>query len=405
MASASNLTTCAHIFKTVYSTKQIVDLTTRDHVWYAKIHKEGGFTGKNFEYPVPYSAPQGISGTFANSRTNVKGSKGARPIAYRTAKHGTITLDNEAILASKGDKGAFWDLVTGETDGILGELGDDLAFDFYRTTYCIRGRISSISGNILTLTEPTDTRWFKVNMTLGADDTSTGASPRTGTTFVTAVDPDGGTVTVDDVADITGLTANDYLFRDGDPGTGIEGLEVCTPLSAPVYGTDSWRGIDRGVSPTLLAGSRLDDTTLNAEIALMKLAVKVSLAGRSHNVNEGDVHPTHFFNMSTRLGAKIEYTDGGGTANVGFQSIMLHTAAGSIRVYADPDCPLNRGRVSREGSQYIKHLSGLPHIVDEDGNMTMRQTDSNGIETRAECFHNLIQEDPAAQGVCSLATS
>jgi hypothetical protein len=405
MSSASTITSVAFIYRRDYTNKAIQDLTLRDHVWWAKIHKEGGFTGKSFSYPIPYAAPQGVSGTFSTARTNAKSSKGVQPEAYRYHKFGVITLDNEAILAARGSKGAFYDLVTRETDGILQEVGDSEAFDFYRDTYGTRGRISSIAGNVITLTDPADVRNFKPGMTVIADDISTGASPRSGDFEVVAVSPKAGTVTVDNIADITGVTANDYLFRAGDPATCMEGLEVCTPLSAPVYLTDSFRGIDRGAFPELLAGSRLDDTALNAEIALSRLAVEISLHGRSHNVDEAYVHPTHFFNMSQRLGAKVEYSDGGGQANFGFQSIVLHTAAGALRVFADPDCPLNRGRVSRNGTQYIKHLGDLPHIVDLDGNMSLRQTEDNGIETRVESYKNLIQEDTAAQGVCSLATS
>jgi hypothetical protein len=47
---------------------------------------------------------------------------------------------------------------------------------------------------------------------------------------------------------------------------------------------------------------------------------------------------------------------------------MIHTAAGSFKVYSDPDCPLDEGRVSREGSPVHPHLEGLPHIIDLDGN-------------------------------------
>lgn len=404
--SGSTLSTVAFIYKREYSTHQIADLTLRDHVWWAMISKEGGFTGDSFLYPVRYGNPQGVSGSFLKAKTNAKGSKGKQFRVLRTPKFGVVTIDGEAALAAKDNKGAFFNLVTMETDRVLEELGDSLAFDFYRDTSGLRGRVASIVGNVLTLTDPEDARNFKEGMTLIADNTITGLSPSVGTTFVIAVDEDGGTVEVDDITDITGsIQVNDYLFRDGDPGTCMEGLAVCTPLSAPVRGTDSFRGEDRGVNPSRLAGSRLDDSNLDAEVALGRLAVKISKVGKSHNIDQGFLNPTQFFNATQRLNAKVEYTDGGGTANYGFQYIMIHTSAGSFKVYSDPDCPLNRGRVSRDGSQYIKHLDGLPHIIDLDGNPMLRQNDENGVEGRIEAFCNLVQDDPSAQGVCSLATS
>ncbi len=404
--SGSTLSTVAFIYKREYSTHQIADLTLRDHVWWAMVNKEGGFGGDSFLYPVRYGNPQGVSGTFSRARANAKGTKGKQFRALRTPKFGVVTIDGEAALAAKDNKGAFFNLVTMETDRVLEELGDSLAFDFYRDTTGLRGRVGSIAGNVLTLTDPEDARNFKEGMTLIADDTITGASPRVGTTFVIAVDEDGGTVEVDDITDITGnINANDYLFRDGDPGFCMEGLAVCTPLSAPVRGTDSFRGEDRGVNPNRLAGSRLDDTSLDAEVALGKLAIKISKIGKSRNVDQAFLNPTQFFNAAQRLNAKVEYTDGGGTADYGFQYLMIHTSAGSFKVYSDPDCPMNRGRVSRSGSQYVKHLDGLPHIIDLDGNPMLRQNEENGVEGRIEAFCNLIQDDPAAQGVCSLATS
>jgi len=181
----------------------------------------------------------------------------------------------------------------------------------------------------------------------------------------------------------------------------MQGLEVCTPLVAPTAG-DAFRDHDRSANPNRLAGSRLDDTSLNAEVVIGRLMVKISKIGKSHNVDEGYLNPTHFFNAAQRLNAKVQYDDAGGTAKYGFQFIEVHTSAGTCRVYSDPDCPITRARVSREGSQYVKHLAGLPHIIDLDGNMMLRQNDENGIEARVESFCNVIQDDPAAQGVGNL---
>ena len=405
MASASTLTTVAFIYKRLYSDKDVANIAMRDHVWWAKIAKEGGFVGDSFLYPIRYGNPQGISSTIGNAITNAKSSKGVQMRAYRKSQFGVITIDGEALAAAKGNKGAFMDLVTMETDRILEELGDTLAFNFYRDKTQLLGRGASAAGNVITLTVPNDARNFKVGLVISSDNTSTGASPNTGTTFVTAVDEDAGTVTFDDTSDITSFAATDYFFREGSTGSlGMEGLEDLTPLSAPTA-SESFREVDRSVNPSRLAGVRLDDTSLGVEEVIMQLAVKAVKTGRSHALDEAYCNETHFFNMTKRLGAKVEYQDGGGTANVGFQYVQLHTSAGTVKVYADADCPLNRTRASREGTMYIKHLDGLPHIIDDDGNQTLRQTTSDGIETRAVARCNVIQTDPSSQAVGSLATS
>jgi hypothetical protein len=406
MAVGSTLDSVAFIYRRDYSTHQIAELALRDHVWYTKLAKEGGFGGEDgFTYPVRYGNPQGVSGTFARARANVSGSKGLQFRAQRCMKYGIITLDDIAIRASKGSGKAFYNLVTMETDRIIEELGDSLAFDFHRDTSGLRGRIASITGNVIALEDPDDARNFKEDLVLIADNAANGLTPRVGSTFVTAVDEDNNEIALDDVSDITGLQVGDYLFRDGDPGTCIEGLEVCTPLDAPVLGVDDFRGKDRGVNPKRLAGVRIDNPELNPEVIIAKLAVACSKIGKSHMPDEAYVSPDRHFEMTQRMNAKVEYTDAGGTGNYGFQYIVVHTTAGPVRVFADPDARPDRVRTTKDGTQYIKHLDGLPHIIDTDGNMSLRMTDENAIETRAQAISNLIQDDPAAQGVGSCATS
>src|SRR5690606_37988352 len=115
-----------------------------------------------------------------------------------------------------------------------------------------------ISTNTITLTEADDVRNFKIGMTLIASANADGSTPRTGSAVVTAVDEDTGTVTVDSAAGITSFANSDYLFRKGDPGTCVDGLEVMFPLTAPTTG-DSFRGVDRSVDVRRLAGCRVND--------------------------------------------------------------------------------------------------------------------------------------------------
>jgi hypothetical protein len=157
------------------------------------------------------------------------------------------------------------------------------AFDFYRDTYGMRGRVSAITGNVLTLSAARG----RPQLQGGDDDHRRRHRDRRvsarGTTFVTAVDEDGGKVTVDDVTDITGtIQVNDYLFRDGRSGHvhgGPQGLHAALGAGATAR-TRSAASIAAS-NPNRLAGSRLDDTSLNAEVALGRLAVKISKVGKS----------------------------------------------------------------------------------------------------------------------------
>lgn len=397
--AASDLTATAFIYKKKYGDKQTMDISVRDHVLYAMITKRGDFVGTSFDYPVRYSNPQGISGTFSTAQSAAASSKGMQLVASRKAKYGVITLNGEAIAAC-ANQGAFYDLVTMETDGVLEEMGDSFAFDLYHDTYGIRGRRSSASSNVITLTDPHDVHNFKVGMTVGADDTSTGASPRVGTTTVAGVSISAGTITLTDASAIASFQDNDYLFRAGDPSTCMEGAEVCTPLTAPTAG-DSFRGKDRSVDVEGLAGSRISDTATNPEENLGILAVNMSKRARKGN-RIATLNPTRFWEVSRRRDAKVMYDNGGGTAEYGFEYIVINTPGGTLKVFSDPDCPANRGRIWTMEYHHLKHLKGLPHIIMDDDNSSLRSTSADDIEARARGWVNYIQTVPACFGVIEI---
>jgi hypothetical protein len=398
--AASDLTSVAFIYKRDYSGRQAGDIAMRDHVHFTRIAKNGGFVGVGHFYKIRYGNPQGISGTFADAQSGASGSKGKQLQMLRKAKYGVITLDGEAIAASEGDKGAFYNLVTMETDGVLEEMGDSFAFDLYRDGTGQRGRRASASSNVITLTVADDARNFKEGMTVIASANANGSSPRTGSTTVVAVDEDAGTVELASAAAITAFANNDFLFRKGDPGTCMEGLASSTPLTAPVLGADSFRGIDRGSDPRRLAGVRVDDTGTYLEDNLGLLAVKVDQLGKK--ITEAYANPINVYGVTKRLGAKVEYDDGGGSANHGFQFVMIHSPAGSFRLYADADCPTNRAYVVNQARQYLKHNRGLPHIIMDDGIRSLRSASADSIEARARGWVNYAQDEPGCFGVCSV---
>jgi hypothetical protein len=396
---ASDLTTVAFIYMKKYADGAPADIAQRMHPLFGRITKKGGFVGTSFNYAIRYVNPQGVGGTFATTQTASANSKGKQLTALRFPKYGVITLNGEAMAAAP-DKGAFLDLVTMETDGILEEMGDSFAFDLYRQGYGQRGQRSSASTNVITLSNPDDARNFKEGMTVIADDTATGLSPRTGSTTIASVDEDAGTITLTSAAAITGFADSDYLFRAGDPGTCMEGLELCTPLTAPVYLSDSFRGIDRGSDVKRLAGSRLADTSNTIEENIGRVAIKVSQIGKK--VDECYLNPVNFWAVARRLNAKVEYDGGGGEAKFGFETISISTPAGTVRVVSDPDCPTDRGRLINSSAHHLRTLRGLPHIIEDDGRPSLRSTNADSIEARARGWVNYIQTDPGAFGVFSI---
>ncbi len=396
---ASSSTTVSFIYMKKYASSAM-DVAMRLHALYSRTPKKDDFSGTTYNYFMRYENPQGISSRFANAQTNSATSKGKQMSADIFDKYAVIDIDGKSIARCKNN-GAILDLVTMETDGVLEELGSDYAFDLYHS-YGQRGRRSSASGNVITLTVADDVRNFHEGMTIGADDTATGVSPRSGTTTIAALDEDAGTITLANAAAISGFIDNDYLFRDGDDSTVcFEGLEVCTPLVAPVYLSDSFRGIDRGSNPSKLAGSRLDDTSMTAEEMVGRLATKCAQNKRS--ITEAYLNPLRFHEIARRQGGKIEYSGGGGEATVGFETLKVATASGVITLVADADCPTNRIRGVNPKSHYLITMGKLPHIITDDGQVSQRHPTADAIQTRVVGRANYIQTNPGDFAVGSVA--
>lgn len=402
MPDASTIATVTYVFKRRYSDRQVTELAMRDHPTWWALTKEGGFTGEEFAYPLTFANPQGVSGTFADAQSGAEVLQGVQPKAKRRKKYGVITLDGEAMEAAKGDKGSFYDFITRHTDGIIEELGDNLAFDLFRSGNGMRGRRASIAGEVITLTDKKDVRNFKKGMTIIADDTIDGSSPRVGSAKVKKVSRSAGTVELvaGGAAAITAFANNDYLFRKGDPGTCMEGFETCTPLTAPTGG-ESFRGIDRTDDVELLAGSRIDDTGTLIEENLGLVAVDISTVGKK--VKMGALYPTRFWEVARRMNAKVEFQHAGGNADYGFETMTIHTPGGSFKVYSDPDAPADRGRVFHPDAHVYKYLGDeVVHVIRADGKPSMRSIGSDGIEIRTRSMGNYLQYDTASHGVISI---
>lgn len=409
MATASSVSATAYIFK-IYYAGQLGDVAMRSHPTLDSIPKmsrgaghTGSFKGTTFNYVVKYGNSQGVSGAFSNAQSQAGTTKGIQFAASRFVKYGDILIDGVSLLASQ-DEGAFLDLVTLETDSIITEHIDREAFDLFRTSNGIRGQRSSASTNAITLVVADDARNFKVGMTVGASPNSDGTSPRTGTTTVAGVSLSDGIVTLTSAAAITSFADNDFLFNSGDVATCMEGMETCTPLTKPTAG-DSFRTQDRSVYVELLAGSRLTSTvSLNQTIEenFGQLGIAINAAGGK--ATDGVLNPINFWAVCRRGNARVEYPSAGGQLTYGFETAVISTPAGQIRLHSDPDCPTNRGRLYNADSHYLRCLgpggnSEFVHIINDDGNYNLRSTTADQVETRTRSIKNYIQNDTRNHGV------
>lgn len=395
------------LMKRTYSDEQSAEIATRDHPSYYEIAKEPGLTGDDFRYTVKTGNPQSISGTYTEAANGANGDtgvvKGEQFAATPRLKYGVLKMDRPSILrASLKGRGAFYEWLTEQIDGTLEEMGARLAFDLFGDGNGIRGRRSSISGNEITLTDARTADRFKRGMRIGSSANSDGSSPRTGSTFITRINRVANKVTVNDASAISSFSDNDYLFAYGEPGTCIEGMSLCTPLAAPTS-SDSFRGVNRYNDIEALAGSRQDNSSPFPDEVLGDLAVDVHCL--NHFISAGVVHPVKFQDIVKRLGAKVMYTNPGGNADIGFESIMIHAAGRGIRIMSDPDCPYTITRGWDPKAHKLVYLG--PQVVHwirtASGGQYQWSTSADSFEYRACFYGNYIQPTQARHAVGSLS--
>jgi hypothetical protein len=407
--AASDLSSIAYIVKKLYSNKAPQNLASRDRVFLSMVPKSGGFTGSNLTVALQYGNAMGVSGSLVQAQNIASSTKGVAFTLTRAKKYGICTVDAETIQATKDDEGAFVRALKNEIDSMIDEMGHRLAAELYLDGFGALGQRSSASTNVITLTSAGDVKNFSVGMTVTASPNSNGSSPRTGGTTVAAVDEDTGTVTLTSAAAITSFADSDYLFAAAGAVAGtytpdnscVSGLGGWLPMTAPtVGGGDSWFGVDRAADVGRLAGWRVNATNNTIEENLLTLGTKIVRAGGKPDAIL--MSPANWANLVKSMGTKV-LRDQGGTATAGFEYVNFALPSGICKVYADPECPANRGYALEMKSWMLRYLGpGIPHVVMDDGLSSLRQSASDGVEIRGRYWGQLYCVAPGHNGVIAI---
>lgn len=401
--SATSSTTADFVYKAKYG--GIVHEEMRRHPTLDSTKKVGGI-GLTNPYVVAYGDGQGAAaGTnFSTAQTNVSPVKGIQFVMAPKVRYRIAQVDGVSSVLSMGDANAFENLIVAEMKGNANGMTNDLGFDLFRDGTGGRGTRLSLSSNTVTLTAKTDARNFFIGMTVKAGTSTT--SLRAGSTTVTAVDYDAGTVTLASAAGITSFTDGDILFREGETGNILmEGFASIIPLTAPSSG-ESFRSKDRSVQPSLLAGSRLAADGSTPEELAMRVATAIFDAGGDSD--ELIMSPLNAQALCNRGSAKITYPEGGGIMNIGFTGAVLQSPAGRLKLIADPDCPSNRGYVRKVSTWQIEYGGpSLIHSTYDDAKFTGKfwfpKDASDTIEGRSRVICNLKCTEPRSNGVFEIA--
>ncbi len=409
MAAGATTSTASHITKRIYLKGDLPsELVKRRRPFFGRMKRVSNYFGEDARYSWKYSDPQSISGPYSTAHTQSE-TAASSPLGYQLAmtpaeKFGRITVDGRSILRTKNNAAAFVRLWRHATEGMFEAFASRLGWAMFRDGTGLRGRRLSESSDVTTLYSGYYARDFEPQALVVAASDAAGSSLRDSgaSTPVLSVGLAANTIGLDTSA-ISGYVDDDYLFYEGEVGStyNCDGWEVHVPLTAPSSG-ESFRGSgnDRSIYPERMAGHRINNSTLTPEAKIGLLAVRIQNAGG--HANCAYANPEVVWGMAQRLGAKVEFKDYGKTVKYGYQYIQIHTPAGILDVYADPDVPQNRAWVMNDNDCFLAHADAVMHVVQDDGRMTTRMPSDDGLEQR---WRSLIQTYlllPRDHGVCNI---
>ncbi len=402
------------ILKEFYSDDGVTNEIYVDNPWLALIPKKEDVTGRFYNQPIVASAGQGRSRVFVtaqNAASTAAGSNntftsGEAIFDFQVAKvenHADANVSSQLIAESSSSKGAFLDMVRLIADNQLQNIANDTALGLYRGADISRGQVGgSVAGTTLTFANPADSVNFSLGMWLDFSSVQTGTS----TTFasatsqycqIIAIDQIGGTATVAFSSGTNTLTANsvavgNYVYQSGDKSLGMSGFTDWIPYGG-VASNDSFKGVNRSVSPVQLAGSYLDGTGGNLEEVLeAAIAQVVRFGGKlTHFL----MSPAQYRVLAQAQGAKVQLVNVMATPQIGFKGIqVVGHSAGPVVCLPDRNCPAGLiAGVNRDTWKAIS-VGKIVHTWQDDGKVWLRSPSASGMEIRFYSLANVVCREP-----------
>ena len=368
--------------------------------------KKEDFYGRHQELSVGYGPGGGRSHTFGVSQDQSNnGRKYALFTQTRARDYGTLYIDNEAIEASEKGDAAWLETHAAELKGLTVKLGQTLGWQVIEDGYGVIDNIAAggISGNIITLAVKNSIFKIEVGDQLevynpaGSHPSKTKRGGPVGYLTVTARGEQAGTITVSNIADVTGVTAADHLVHRGDYNLGVTGIRRWVPFTAAEFAAStSLLGFDRIPDPARLAGRRYDATAGSLTGGLEAALSQGSRAGVKYT--HLWVNDDYFTALSMEAGARLVESKKP-TAEWGYSGFDFRTSRGLVPVH----CERNLGEfalaLSRESWEFKFLKKPMRYLT--EGKSIVKQS-ADGIEVRYGWRGNVFCVSPGDNLVCAL---
>lgn len=384
--------------KELYDGQVVENLVYADNPAMAMMKKNTDFGGKYKPVPIITGVSQGRSANFSNAQANQSAVQVQSFLLTRVSDYSIATIDNQTMLASKTDKMAFLEGAKLLIDGAIRSCTNSVASALFRSGTGSIGQVSGApSAGVITLANPADVVQFEINMVLQAAATD-GGTPRASLGYVIARDVTNGRITVS-ATGMGGAAGNpaawasgDYLLVQGDSNAKCAGLAAWLPQTAPSSG-DNFFGVDRSVDAWRLGGGRYDGSAQSIEEALIDAS---SLVAREGGKPKACI--TNFQSwgaLEKALGAKVQYIDQKGPAEIAFRGIRVHGANTTIDVFPDRNCQPLTGYLLQLDTWALEGLGDVPQILRYgDGLEMLRVSNADAGEVRVGAYYNLRTNAP-----------
>ncbi len=399
-----------------YEDSSIVEeLIYPENVLLGLLEKKGetGMVGSRLPVPIIYGNPQGLSAGFSTAQTNATNVKTEKWEIEAGDYYGVVHIGDKVLQASRTNAGAFLDNKKVEIDALWTQAGENLSLYAWGNGGQALGRRASASGNVVTLANPTDVANFEVGMIVrasAADGSAAADTLRTGVDAITAVNRAAGTITFDNVADISGFIDLDYLFREGD-FFGDQGVVVMKGVQSFISGSDApptlW-GISNTTRATDLqrfAGCRVPDNALvglSIDARIKRLCSYMAGRFKAKMPTAGFLHPEDFDSLETLMAARGTRPLEDDNTKFGFMKIDIATGSGRIPIYCDRHTPKGTFFALRLEDWWVSSMGELLRAQDGDGLEVLRRASSTDYEYRLISYPLLANRAPKNSGRVSL---
>lgn len=382
------------VLKELYDGQTVQNMIYRRNPFFALVKKSTDFVGKVYPQPIITAPSAGRSAAFATAQANQTAWAAQEFMVTRKKDYSIFTIDNETMMASATDKGAFIKGIKTTADLAWTAIENSMCAALFRSGSGSIGQIGSISTGVITLSNIGDVVGFEINQAIQANATD-GGTPRAALGYVVAVNRMLGKVTVSATlggaaGTPSGWTANDFLLVQGDNNAKMAGLAAWIPAVDPTTG-DSFYGVDRSVDPTRLAGLRYDGSSQSIEEAAIDACAYLDREGGSPKY--AITNPVSFAALEKSMGAKVQYADLK-MGDIGFRGIQINAPGGVVTVLSDRSCQSQAMWLITPETFELKSLGEAPQILNYGDGQQLRVYNADAVEGRIGFYGNLVCNAP-----------